>query len=353
MDKLEIKPNLFIVGAARSGTTSLWYHLKDHNRVFMPNDELNKEPAYFSVKGRWQGYAGYLDIFKRAEETHKWIGEVSTAYLTDPTSPQNIYEFNPNSKIIISLRNPADRAYSLYNWMVKDGYEYANSFEKALRLEDIRITKKIPNWFEPEYYWNYLYFHSGLYFKQVKRYLDLFSQNVHVIKFEALKKDFNNEYKKICSFLDLKPNKIGSEILNKSSQVYSAQIQFILRKVTNDLIDDSQIFYKSNKYQQLNKILKTYIISFLKLCIREKTVINPFKLLLTFIKITGLIVNKGIKFNNIRTKIDRDVLLTIGVRNNRSNILNANLRKRLLIGYKDDILKLEKLLNMNFKEWLI
>ena len=157
MDRQNIKPNLFVVGAARSGTTSLWQCLKRHPMIFMPEDEICKEPAYFSIKGRDLGYERYIDVFQSAKKNHKYIGEASTAYLTDPTSSKQIYEFNPNAKIIILLRNPIDRAYSLYNWMVQEGYEYSESFKKGLKLENERINKKIPNWFEPEYYWNYLF----------------------------------------------------------------------------------------------------------------------------------------------------------------------------------------------------
>ena len=145
-------PNFFIVGGARCGTTSLWQHLSMQPEVFMPEDEMVKEPAFFSYVGQRRTFDQYIDIFKEAGENHKWIGEASTVYLTDPESARSIYDFNKNARIIIMLRNPVHRAYSLYNWMVQDGYEYAGSFKKALSLEENRKNVKIPNYFEPEYF---------------------------------------------------------------------------------------------------------------------------------------------------------------------------------------------------------
>ncbi len=135
------KPNFFIVGAAKSGTTSMWWYLKQHRQVFMPNDELNKEPAFFSDKSS-MSLEEYLKLFEAAEEQHKVIGEVSTAYLVDPKSARRIKEFNPEAKILILLRNPVDRAYALYNWMVQEGYEYCLSFRKALKIRKEKKPEK-------------------------------------------------------------------------------------------------------------------------------------------------------------------------------------------------------------------
>lgn len=226
-------PDFFIVGAARAGTTSLWWQLKRNSQVYMPEDAQDKEPAYFSDKNQKMTLESYLALFNGANQTHKRIGEASTAYLTDYKSAQRIKDFNPEAKIIIVLRNPAERAYSLYNWMVQEGYEYAHSFQRALALEERRSKKKIPNFWEPEYYWNYMYFSSGLYFQQVRRYLNLFKQNVSLIAFENLKNDFQQTYDQICNFLDIETNKIINIPQNPSLSVYHQWIQFFARKINN------------------------------------------------------------------------------------------------------------------------
>ncbi len=295
-------PNFFIAGAAKSGTSSLWQYLKANEEVFMPADELHKEPAFFSeIKNRGAiNLERYSEIFKEADKRHKRIGESSTAYLTDPGSAGLIYDFNPAAKIIILLRNPAERAYSLYCWMVQDGYEYAGTFERALELEASRINRKIPNFLEPEYYYNYLYFHSGLYYEQVKRYNDLFGSNLLVIKFEDFVNDFNASYGKVCSFLGIRMNELDVRPYNVSKSVYSAKLQFVLRKMNINL----------------NKI--------------------------------------GIRFFSMRfpTKESRDRLLKLGLKKQRPPRLKKDVKKRLIKGYADDIRKLSNLTGIFFDDWL-
>ncbi len=288
-------PNFFIVGAAKSGTSSLWKYLKENQEVFMPDDELYKEPSYFSISFEL-GIDWYLDFFKKANpQIHKVIGEASTSYLTHPEAAQRIYEFNRQSKIIIILRNPAERAYSLYRWMVQDGYEYAGTFERALILENKRINKKIPNYYEPEYYYNYLYFNSGLYYEQVKRYLDLFGNSVLIVKFDDFKNDLKTQYKRVCHFLGVQENVFTPEIHNISKSVYSAKLQFVLRKINDRLI-------------------------------RQKA---------------------------FKTKKERDALLEWGTRSRNPTRMNDETKKMQLKSYEKDIRRLSKLTDMNFDDWML
>jgi len=69
-------PNLFIVGAARSGTTSLWHYLKSCPEIFMPEDLMSKEPAFFSEfkKTRFRKWEDYLRLFAEADESHRLVG---------------------------------------------------------------------------------------------------------------------------------------------------------------------------------------------------------------------------------------------------------------------------------------
>ena len=250
------KPNLFIVGAARAGTTTLYSYLQQHSKVFMPKDELYKEPSFFSTLHKGLELENYLNIFKNANDKHHCIGEASTAYLTDHISAKKIYEYNPNSKILMILRNPADRAYSLYTWMVQEGYEWAGTFEKALQLESIRRNKNIPTFFEPQYYWNYMYYSSGLYFKQIKRYYDLFDEtNILIIKFDELVRIPDSVYKKVCHFLNILYENISIEIKNESKSVYSPKLSFLGRKINNSFNRIKRIFIDINNKRQRDKII--------------------------------------------------------------------------------------------------
>jgi hypothetical protein len=294
------KPNFFIVGAAKSGTSTLWQHLKQHPAVFMPPNELDKEPAYFSPLKRRRSFDQYLDLFQKAHDRHRRIGEASTAYLTDPASARLIQQFNPESKIIIILRNPADRAYSAYNWMVMEGYEYAWSFRRALHLERKRAGKTIPNYWEPEYYWNYMYGAAGMYYDQVRRFVELFEDNVLIIRFDDFIANLQSEYNRICSFLGVESDDISPSAQNVSRSVYSPVLQFVLRKLSNRL----------NHYA---------------------------------------IKHAGYK---ITSKQKRDRLLQIGVREKNPQPLSAEFRGALLQNYTENFQKLSELTGTDYTAWL-
>jgi sulfotransferase family protein len=125
-------PNFFVIGANRSGTTSLHEYLNQHPDVYM---SPVKEPSYFAPKARrthplWPNRAtpaesldDYLALFAGSEgETA--IGESSTAYLSSPQTPTLIRESVPEAKLVAVLRNPVDRAFSGYclhrSWGTED-----------------------------------------------------------------------------------------------------------------------------------------------------------------------------------------------------------------------------------------
>jgi len=199
-------PNFFIVGAAKSGTTSLWMYLKQHPDIFMPEDNRSKEPAFFCNIHGYDDYEQYLSLFDGAADCRA-IGEASTAYLTSPESSSLIRAKIPDAKIIVVLRNPVDRAYSLYRWMVNHGYEWISPFEKALEIETVRKNDKSFYSNNPLYYYNYLYFESGLYFKQISRYFKEFqTDQIKVILLEDLSHRPTETVQEIYDFLGVDPN---------------------------------------------------------------------------------------------------------------------------------------------------
>src|SRR5687767_1010670 len=101
------KPNFFIVGAPKCGTTSLYEYIRVHPEVFMPD---RKEPAFFCsdfYKPRRMKEEEYLSLFREAGSA-KWIGEASTWYLYSDKAREGIKAFCPDARIIIMLRNPVD-----------------------------------------------------------------------------------------------------------------------------------------------------------------------------------------------------------------------------------------------------
>lgn len=349
-----IKPNLFVAGAARSGTTSLWQYLKMHPAVFMPADELQKEPSFFSTDVRPKlSLDSYLALFQDASPAQAWIGEASVAYLTDPASARRIYDFNPSAKVIIILRNPARRAFSLYNWMVQDGYEYASSFQLALQLEDVRLNREIPNWLEPNYRWGYLYFQSGLYCNQVRRYLDLFADNVLLLRYGDLVAAPEQVCQQVYAFLGLPETPFPARRHNPSHSVRSAKIQFILRKLNNHIIMQNR--HGVPLRQIANELDNIY----------DETVnrLAPAAILGIIEKILGKIMLLRLRryllnhpqqnfFQLTVVKTGRDHLMQFGCKPGPPPVLDYEVMQRLLQRYAPDIRELSGLTGKDWSSWL-
>lgn len=198
--------NFFIVGAAKSGTTSLWMYLKQHPEVYMPSDPKFKEPAYYCHSYGMTGVEEYHRLFSDVRN-ERAIGEASTAYMTAPESAGLLHAAHPDARIIVILRNPVDRAYSLYRWMVNHGYEWIYPFEAA--LEEEKIRKNDADFFSgnPENFYNYMYFHSGLYSRQLERYFSLFPrENIKVLLMEDIQHRPAEVMRDVFGFLDVDVN---------------------------------------------------------------------------------------------------------------------------------------------------
>lgn len=201
------KPNFFILGAGKSGTTSLYYYLKQHPDIFMTEV---KEPTFF-CQG-FQVVANPIEYFELYDSvsTEKVIGEASHAYLSNPTTAKMLNGLFPDSKFVVILRNPVDRAYSLYHHMRRDGLEHINTFEAALDAEELRYRSEKFKKNCPQYFYNYLYFRSGLYGEQLQNYFSKFpKQQFHIIKFEEFITDPASHFNSIFKFLDVSPNFSG------------------------------------------------------------------------------------------------------------------------------------------------
>jgi hypothetical protein len=195
-------PNFFIVGAARAGTTSLYYYLRGHPDIFMPAKvkethffaEVDPDIERFKFAGMKviKEEADYLKLFEEAKNKIA-VGEACPSYLYDERAPLHIKEKVPKAKIIMILREPIDRAYSHYLMDVREGVQQ-KPFYDAL-LEDYANPKKV---------WGaaHLYVELGLYYEQVKRYLDTFgSEQVRIYLYDEFKSNTIEVVKDVCDFL--------------------------------------------------------------------------------------------------------------------------------------------------------
>ena len=129
------KPSFFIIGAPKCGTSALAKYLSNHRSIFFSN---LKEPNYFATdfnpKMRpIKNINDYLSLFDRAR-SNQLCGEGSIWYLYSKDAIENIYKFNPNAKIIIMVRNPAEMIYSLHNQKINSKDEDILDFQKAWKL---------------------------------------------------------------------------------------------------------------------------------------------------------------------------------------------------------------------------
>jgi hypothetical protein len=201
-------PDLFIVGAPKSGTTSLYEYLKGHPDVFM---SVVKEPCYFSrdlalddsgnflVYGRDEKL--YYDLFSDAGGA-KRAGEGSTRYLYSQEAPTLIREAQPNAFVIAMLRNPVDMIQSLHAHKLAAGTEDEPNFEKALAEENERSAgRSIPKHSNPKLA---TYRDRATFAPQLQHWIDAFGRDrVHVGILEDMIRDPAAEFRKVLEFLQV------------------------------------------------------------------------------------------------------------------------------------------------------
>lgn len=144
MSKIKkLRPNLFIVGAPKCGTTSLASWLDSHPNIFMCKP---KETYFFSEDVKSNRAAAsfneYLDLFKEVSSDHVAVGEASTTYLRSSVAVKSIEACFDMPKYIVCLRNPIDMAQSVYGQLLKGGRENEPSFERAWQLQEERLAGK-------------------------------------------------------------------------------------------------------------------------------------------------------------------------------------------------------------------
>lgn len=213
-----MKPNFFIVGQTRSGTTSLFDQLRQHPDVFIIHTGTSITPSFFSFEPTIKRIEDYLELFSNAE-TQKCVGEKNTDNLMCKESAYRIKEFFPNSKIIINLRNPIDVMFSLHNLNVNSRVvEKISNFEEALNAEKNRLSEEKKN--SGKYSPNVFYRKNVQYVKQISRYFELFGrQNVLVRIFEDYVTEPKKSFKEVCEFLEIDSKFIPEFTHRNSSRI--------------------------------------------------------------------------------------------------------------------------------------
>jgi hypothetical protein len=206
-----VKPNFVIAGASKSGTTALYHGLKQHPDIYLP---MTKELHYFSYPELSRRISGpgdkvivhtivsswdaYLSQYRTAGSGHLARGDVSPSYLFFPAVAERIRSKLGPIRVIIILRNPADKIFSQYSHLVRDGRETL-SFAQALEEEPYRRRR---GWSDM-----WLYRESGFYCDRVSEYMRVFGkESVLVVFFEAFRSDPVHTLQTIARFLGVSPD---------------------------------------------------------------------------------------------------------------------------------------------------
>ncbi|MEC9375168.1 MAG: sulfotransferase [Pseudomonadota bacterium] len=201
-----IKPNFFIVGAPKSGTTSMFYYLVQHPSIFNP---VIKEPHYFSEDFPdlrvLKTPDEYQDLFVKASEREILMGESSVSYMYSKIAARRIKEMNPDSKIILMLRNPLEIIYSWHAHSVSILNENEHDFQKAWDLQDERAKgKNIPAKCIEPFFLQYREIGKlGKYLNQLREVFP--SSQIKLIFYEDFKKSNQQTYNELISWLGATP----------------------------------------------------------------------------------------------------------------------------------------------------
>lgn len=193
------RPDFFIVGAPKCGTTALYHYLRQHPQIFMPD---RKEPHFFSVDVRVPGAirnpVEYAALFEDVGGAAR-VGEASVSYLASRAAGPGIQRFAPDARIIVMLRDPLQVMVSLHRQLVYECLAEHDDFGVAMRIqrevrEPILAHKGLP----------YVYREAVRFAPQLKRFLELFGEEqVHVILLQDLRDRPLPTFEACLRFLDV------------------------------------------------------------------------------------------------------------------------------------------------------
>ncbi len=229
------RPNFFIIGAPKSGTTSLYDYLAGHPDVYM---SPVKEPFYFSpdVQGglrrrfnMGQDDDKHLALYGDARD-EKRVGEASTRYLVSRVAPGLIREFSPDARAIAMLRNPVDFVYALHNERFSQGAENVEDFARALALDaQRRAGRRLPRGSNPL---GAVYRDNAMFGRQIEHwYREFDPSRMHVIVFDDFARDTPGEFRKVLEFLEIDPDYVPASfaVSNPSHRLRGGIVRSILK----------------------------------------------------------------------------------------------------------------------------
>jgi Sulfotransferase domain len=255
------KPDFFIVGAAKCGTTALFRYLAEHPAVFMP--EL-KEPNQFCTDLYTYGHVATLTEYEAlfsSAPPHALTGEASVLYLYSKVAIGHVMAHNPHAKIIVMLRNPIEAARSMHAYWWSNELEDAGDFEQAWRLQKPRLEGRHlpPRWPYPQLL---QYGAQYCYAPQVRRVLAQAPRTQCLfLLFEEFFADPSRQFAQVLEFLGLPPDPAerAFRVVNQTIGARSARLDRLVRHPPPALVAlrraaHAVAFHPLRALQRLNRV---------------------------------------------------------------------------------------------------
>lgn len=270
-------PDFIIVGAMKSGTTTLHDMLNSHPDVFIPKGELHffdhddifEHPDFNLYKKNH--FWNYPSIYIKPNEIWKWYndkfkgkenfvkGEDSTVYLASKNAAKRISQQKKSIKIIIILRNPTKRTYSHYNHLLRTS-RAIYSFEDTIIENPHSIISR------------------SLYKTQIENYLKYIPrERIKFIIFEDFIKNPNVALKELSKFLNIDFKKFPSNVFNLHSNISSSPRFRGLKLFVNRNFKFHNRFYYSKHFPFVYNFIQAKDPLILRILFRFHHIVNPLK----------------------------------------------------------------------------
>lgn len=246
MNSLSPKVSLLGIGAPKAGTSWIARCLDEHPEIAIPKKEIN-----FFNKNYEKGLDYYHQFFKNFPKSYKAVGEFSPNYLCDPRAAKRIFEYNPDIRLIVILRNPIDRAFSHFLHEVRAGQA---ELKKGL-IHEMKTHKE--------------YLLHGFYAKHLEPYLRYFGvEKMKVLVYEEIIQEPLKHMKTIYQFLKVDKDFIPSSLTKKINETRIPRWQSLER-----LYDFfANVFSSSNISWLKECVLKTHLPAMVRIVNRAKTI---------------------------------------------------------------------------------
>lgn len=253
------RPDFFIVGAPKCGTTAMDHYLKQHPEIFLPG---HKEPQFFGSDIHSPTFIRneeeYLSLFSEARDELR-VGETSVWSLYSRRAAQEIKQFAPRASVIIMLRDPTEMLYSMHRQYLYTGNENIENFAAALEAEEDRKRgRRIPQ--TATFVEGLFYKDSARYYEQVRRYLETFGRDhVHIILFDDLKTDPDGVYSDVLLFLGVDFSfRPDLKVINPNKRIRSRALRDVSKHSQGFLYRLAKKLLPSGSRRRLMSLLDRY-----------------------------------------------------------------------------------------------